>query len=144
MKAKFISGFIAAALIIFFTACSSSRKTIAVEEGWDLLGEKNVNFVKDKDEIAVTSNATYTDIKFQVENKDVIIKDLKVVFQNGDKLAPAIPDVILAGEMSKIIHLSPGGKSIRTIEIKYRSTGSILKGRAKILVFGKRYNPIQY
>ncbi len=144
MRSKLISGFIVAALIVFISACSSSRKTIAIEEGWELLGEKTVNFVKDKDEIAVISNNTYTDIKFQVEKKDILIKDLKVVYQNGDKLSPAIPDIINAGEMSKIIHLSPVGKSIRTIEIKYRSKGSILKGRAKILVFGKRYMPVQY
>lgn len=144
MRVKFISILCAASLIIFFSACSSSRKTIAVEEGWDLIGEKNVNFVKDKDEIAVTSNATYTDLKFEVEKKDIIIKSLKVVFQNGDKLSPAIPDMMAAGETSKIIHLSPGGKSIRSIDIKYRSTGSILKGRGRILVFGKRYAPLQY
>ncbi|MEO5966752.1 MAG: hypothetical protein ABIP68_05605 [Ferruginibacter sp.] len=144
MRSKLISGIVALAFIIFISACTSSRKTIAIEEGWDLIGEKTVNFVKDKDIIDVTTSNTYTDIKFQVEKKDIIIKDLNVVYQNGDKLAPAIPDMITAGEMSKIIHLSPGGKSIRTIEIKYRSKGSILKGRAKILVFGKRYMPVQY
>ena len=144
MRSKLISGIVALAFLIFISACSSSRKTIAIEEGWDLIGEKTVNFVKDKDIIDVTTSNTYTDIKFQVEKKDIIIKDLNVVYQNGDKLAPAIPDMITAGEMSKIIHLSPGGKSIRTIEIKYRSKGSILKGRAKILVFGKRYMPVQY
>ena len=144
MKIKFIHVLVATALILISSACSSSRKTIAIEEGWDLLGEKTINFVKDNDELFVSSNNTYTDIKFQVEKKDIIIKDLKIVYQNGDKLSPAIPDLIKAGEMSKDIHLTDGGKSIRSIEIKYRSTGSILKGRGKILIFGKRYLGYQY
>lgn len=131
-------------LFTFFSvllSCGSSRRTIAVEEGWELLAEQKVNFIRDKDVIDVTSRSTFTGLRFQVEDRDIRISDLKIQFDNGDKLEPAIDDVITAGQSSRFIELAREGRYIRTIEFKYRTTGSILKGRARVLVFGKRYDP---
>lgn len=66
------------------------------------------------------------------------IQELKVVFANLDKLEPAIDEEIQADQYSKIIELGADGKEVRSVEFKYRTTGNLLKGRAKILVFGKR------
>lgn len=124
---------------IILSSCGNSRKTIAIEEGWDLLGESTVNFIRDKDEVKVTSSNRYTAIRFRVEDKNIRLKDLKIVFSSGDRLEPLLDDVIPAGENSRIIELSQEGKNISHIEFKYRSTGSLLSGRAKVLVFGRRY-----
>lgn len=123
--------------IIIAVSCSGT-KTIPVEQGWDLLGERKVNFVRDKDELPVLNSNKYTAIRFRVENKDVHIKDVKIIYPNGDKLSPSIDDDIASGQYSKVIEVSPEGRDIRSIEFSYRSTGSILKGRAKVYVFGKR------
>jgi hypothetical protein len=121
-------------------SCYSTRRSLAIEDGWDLLGEQKVNFVRDKDEIDVRSRGVYTDIRFRVEDREVRINDLKVYFQNGDKLEPAIDFVIGADQESRVIELSRDGRNIDKIEFKYRTTGNILQGRANVLVFGKRYN----
>lgn len=136
---KIFSGLVWLLVATLAISCSSSRKSIAIEEGWDLLGERKVNFVKDKDAITIYNSNGYTAVRFKVEKKDVIIHSLKVVFQNGDVLSPVIDDKILKGEYSRVIELSVEGKNIRSINFKYRSTGSVLKGRGNILVFGRRY-----
>lgn len=120
-------------------SCGSSR-TVAIEEGWEMLAEQKVNFVRDKDEIKVTSRNQFTALKFRVEDKDVRINDLKIYFDNGDKLEPSLDAIIPAGEESKIIELGREGRNIDRIEFKYRSTGNLLDGRANVLVFGKRFN----
>jgi hypothetical protein len=120
-------------------SCGSSR-TVAIEEGWELLSERKVNFVRDKDEIKVTSRNEFTGIKFRVEEKDVRINDLKIYFTNGDKLEPSLDAIIPAGEESKLIELGREGRSIDRLEFKYRSTGNLLDGRANVLVFGKRFS----
>jgi hypothetical protein len=130
--------------VVFFSvasllSCGSSR-TVAIEEGWELLSEQKVNFVRDKDEIKVTSRNEFTAIKFRVEEKDVRINDLKIYFTNGDKLEPSLDAIIPAGEESKLIELGREGRSIDRLEFKYRSTGNLLDGRANVLVFGKRFN----
>jgi hypothetical protein len=128
-----------AALVL--SACGSSRRTFGLEEGWEILGERKVAFLRDKDVMEVTSRNLFTAIRFYVEDKDVRINELKVQFDNGDKMEPALDDVIKAGESSRVIQLAADGRRITAIEFKYRSMGSVLEGRASVVVTGRRYNP---
>lgn len=130
--------------LVFLFSCSSSRRSIAIEEGWEMLGERKVGFVRDKDELTVTSRNLFTAIRFRVEDKDIHLSYLKIYFDNGDKLEPSIDDDIPAGQDSKIIELSRDGRYISKIEFKYRSTGSILEGRANVLVFGRKFDRYRY
>ena len=59
--------------IAFSFSCNSSRRTLAVEDGWDLLGESKANFVRDRDEIPVLNGNRYTAIRFKVEKKDCLL-----------------------------------------------------------------------
>ena len=127
--------------VTLFSSCYSTRRSVAVEEGWELLGENKVNFVRDKDELIVTSRNLFTEIRFRVEDREVRINDLKIHFQNGDKLEPAIDFVVPANQDSRIIELARDGRNISKIEFSYRTTGNILRGRANVIIYGKRYNP---
>jgi hypothetical protein len=126
-------------LLMALNSCGPSRRSIAIEEGWDLLGEQKVNFVRDKDVIEVHSSYKFTAIRFKVEGHDVRLNGLKITFQNGDKLEPSLDDIIAADQYSREIELSADGKFVNTIQFRYRTTGNVLKGRANVLVFGKRY-----
>jgi len=128
-----------AALLSLNLSCGSSRKTLVMEEGWELIGETKVNFIKDKDEVLVDSTKLYTMLRFKVEDREIRLEEVKVYFTNGDKLEPNIAEAIKPAEYSKDIELSYEGKAINKIQFKYRTTGSLLKGRAAILIFGKRY-----
>ncbi len=129
-------------VVAFFMiiSCNSTRKSIAIEEGWELLGEKKVNFVKDVDVIEVHSSNKFTAIRFKIEKREVRLNDLKIYYQNGDKLQPLIDDVVPADQNSRDILLASDGRFITKIEFKYRTIGNIFKGRANLLVFGKRYS----
>lgn len=141
---RIVLKFVLLAAGFIFISCGSSRRTFGLEEGWELLGEKKVNFVRDKDVMEVKSNNRFTAIRFMVEEKDVRLRDLKIEFENGDKMEPALDDVIKAGEQSRVIQLAADGRRITNIEFKYRSMGSILQGRANVVVTGKRFNPYGY
>ena len=131
------------AAIIFLTilnvSCAPPRRSIAIEEGWDLLGEKKVDFVRSTDVIEVHSSYKFTAIRFKVEKHEVRLTGLKITYQNGDKLEPALDEILPADQYSREIELSQDGKFVNKIEFKYRTTGNIFKGRANMLVFGKRY-----
>jgi hypothetical protein len=49
--------------------------------------------------------------------------------------------VVPAGQYSRDIELSAEGRYIDKVSFTYRTTGNLLKGRANVLVFGKRYDP---
>jgi len=122
----------------------ASRKSIAIEEGWDLLAERKVNFVRDVVDMKFTSRSLYTTLKFKVEEKDVRISNLKVYYDNGDKYEPNLDDVIVAGQTSKHIELGKEGRSIIRVQFKYRTVGNLLSGRANVLLFGKKYYRPEY
>lgn len=65
-----------------------------------------------------------------MEIKAIRLTNLKVVYLNGDKAAD---------QYSRDINLGAEGKSIRSVEFQYRTTGNILKGRGDVLLFGKKY-----
>lgn len=129
---------IALSLICLFS-CHSSRRSVGIEEGWELLSEKKVNHVRDKDEIQVKGRTLYTALRFKVEDRDIRLNDLKIYFDNGDKLEPNIDETIPADQYSRVIDLGREGRYIDHIEFKYRSVGSIIKGRASMLVLARKY-----
>ncbi|WP_121355130.1 hypothetical protein [Flavisolibacter nicotianae] len=131
----------AALFTLSLFSCGSSRKVMGLEEGWDLLGEAKVNFIRDKDVITIRQRNMYTAIRFAVEDKDVRISELKIVMNNGDVLQPAINEDIKAGQQSRTIELAADGRILDRIEFKYRSLGGIFSGRATVTVVGRRYDP---
>ena len=127
-------------LLLFLVSCGPSRRSIAIEEGWDLLGELKPDFIRDKDVIEVHSSNKFTDIRFKVEKHEVRLNNLTVFFQNGDRLSPSLDEVIAPDQYSRNIEIATDGKFINKIEFQGRTTGNVLKGRANVIVFGKRYN----
>jgi hypothetical protein len=140
MKKLYIIFPVLLSFFILFSSCRGSR-TLVVEEGWQLLGQDKVNFVRDKDVIDVTSDTKYTAIKFRVEDRDIHLNDLKIYFTNGDKLEPSIDEVVNKDQYSRIIELGKEGRFIDKVEFTFRTTGNILKGRANVIVLGKKYDP---
>src|SRR6266705_7169068 len=117
-------------MILIMASCGPTRRSIAIEQGWDLLGELKADFVRDKDAIEVHSSNKFTDIRFKVEKREIRLNNLTVFYQNGDKLSPALDDIIPADQYSRDIEIAPDGKYIYKIEFKFRTMGNVLKGRA--------------
>ena len=127
-------------LVIISLSCGSTRNSIAVEEGWELLGETKAGFIRETDVINVNSRNQFTAIRFKVDGAEIKLSELGVFFDSGDKLSPAVDETIPAGKESRLIELAADGRTITKIELKYRTVGSIIKKKANILVFGKRYH----
>ena len=127
-------------LVLISFSCGSTRNSIAVEEGWELLGETKAGFIRETDVINVTSRNQFTAVRFKVEGAEIKLSALGVFFENGDKLSPAIDETIPAGQESRLIDLAADGRTITKIEFKYRTVGSVIKKKANILIFGKRYH----
>lgn len=127
-------------VVIVSFSCGSTRNSIAVEEGWELLGETKAGFIRETDVINVNSKNQFTALRFKVEGAQIKLSELDVYFESGDRLSPAVDESIAAGQESRLIELAADGRKITKIELKYRTVGSIIKKKASILVFGKRYS----
>jgi len=104
---------------------------------WELLGQRKVNFGKDRDTIIVTAlEGIFTKIKIRVLYSSIEIFDLKIQFKNGESFDVAIRSTIAAGGESRIIDLPGKNRIIKNVEFIYRSRRPP-SGRATVMLFGK-------
>jgi hypothetical protein len=104
---------------------------------WELLGEKHVAFVGDRDVIKVGRHeGRFRRIKLVVRDNNIHLDRLVVVYGNGD------PDVFeteikLHRGDSRTFDLKGYARSIRRIELFYRSNlKHLFRGEAYVQVFG--------
>jgi hypothetical protein len=104
---------------------------------WNLIGEKKVSFLVDRDVIHVTGNDNYRQIKLKIKDGPVHILDMDVHFENGDKFDVAIKQKFANGGESRVIDLPGGSRNIKKIEFWYETRG-FAKGRGRVQVWGRR------
>ena len=124
--------FVSVVALVSFTTIESNGF-----QQWNLIGEKKVSFLVDRDVIHVTGNDSYGQIKLKVKDGPVHILDMDVHFENGDKFDVAIKQRIPQGGESRVIDLPGGSRSIKKIEFWYETKG-FRKGRGRVEVWGKR------
>ena len=124
--------FVAAVALLSFT-------TIEINgfQQWNLIGEKKVSFIVDRDVIHVTGNDNYRQLKLKVKDGPVHILDMDVHFENGDKFDVSIRQRISQGGESRVIDLPGGSRNIKKIEFWYETKG-LIKGKGRVQVWGKR------
>lgn len=126
------------ALICTVLLGSLSVAGAASAQKWELLGEKEVGFRADRDVISVgRKEGRYEKLQLRVENNDIEILDLKVVYGNGDVQDIRVRSKIRAGSETRPLDLTGDrGRFIKQIEIAYKTDGRRRDGRAIVKVFG--------
>jgi len=103
------------------------------------LGERAVDFHADHDVIPVGAyDGWFKDIMFWVERNNVELFNLVVTYGNGEREKIATRLVFDEGTRSRVIHLEGGKRRIRNIAFTYRTVGTWLQGRARVVVYGIR------
>jgi hypothetical protein len=107
----------------------------AVQENWELLGEKKVDRRVDRDVIPVgRKEGRFNKIRLEVKDNDVEIQDLKVFFHRGAPQDVAVRERIREGGRTRAIDLIGDDRVIDRIELVYRTRG---RGeRATVAVYG--------
>ncbi|MEW5962277.1 MAG: DUF2541 domain-containing protein [Pseudomonadota bacterium] len=108
-----------------------------VTAGGDVLfGTQKVGFGVDRDVIRVGANVGKFDrIRLRVLDNDIFIKELKVVYANGDPDTIAVNAEIKQNSRTEWLPLK-GDRFINEIQMNYRSKPSF-KGQARIEVLGE-------
>ena len=107
-----------------------------IADRWDELGCKKVGFIRDRDVIPVgRQEGRFRAIRLRVADNKVHMMDLKVVYANGGPDDIPVREEIAAGAQTRPLDLKGERRSIRQIEMVYRSRPS-LRGRATVCVDG--------
>jgi hypothetical protein len=113
----------------------SSGFTLAKK--WVLIGQKEANYGRDRDVLKVKGNDIYTAVKIKVVDAGLDMMDFDIVFENGERMNVPIQKNFRQGEESRVIDLRGNRRRIDRIEFLYDTKG-ILRGKANVLVFGRR------
>jgi hypothetical protein len=122
------------------TGCGGgSRNQGGPPPGWVFLGERRVDFGADRDVLPVTrAKGEYKRVMLRIKENGVEVLDLKIHFANGGTQDVAIRRFIPKGDATRAIDLNGGKRTIRKIDMIYRTGGKLKKGRALVRLFGLR------
>jgi len=127
--------------LVYRTRGRGERATVAVygekavQEDWELLGEKKVDRRVDRDTIKVgRKEGRFEKIALEVKDNDVEILDIKVFFHRGPPQDVRVRERIREGKRTRPIDLIGDDRIIDRIELVYRTRG---RGeRATVAVYG--------
>jgi len=116
---------------------SACRYSLSQEGDWENLGMRKVNMAADRDEIVLkASDGFYTKLKLKVLDAPILLRNVKVVFGNGEFKNVRFNKKIPAGTESRAIDF-PGNKRIIKKVILNYTTVAKHKGKATVIVLGK-------
>ena len=123
-------------LIMSFNNCTTTVIALEQNHTWQKIGQRTVNIKADHDEIMVTaSEGKFTKLKFKVLKAPIHVKNIKIVFGNGESKNVNINTKIPAVTESRIVDLPGNKRVIRKIVMNYKSIPG--KGRAVVVVYGR-------
>lgn len=106
------------------------------EDNWELLGSREVAFKDESDTIEVTAKeGRFVAIQFKVEDGNLEMYDIKVVFGNDESYSPEVKHEFKEGSRSRQIDLPGEARVIRKVEFWYKSR--LREGKATVNLYGK-------
>ncbi len=121
-------------------AIPSPAVMISDKTGWHKIGERNVDLVKDRDEISVIGADRFSSIKFMVTEASIDLNDLEVYYESGDKQNIQVRNPVMAGTESKVIDLNGGERSLKKIVFIYKTLPNQKSEKAHVEVWGLKTN----
>lgn len=108
--------------------------------GWHKIGERRVDFVKDRDEILVIVADRFSAIKFMVTEASIDLLDLEVYYESGDRQDIQVRNPIRAGSESRVIDLNGGERSLKKIVFLYKTFPNQREEKAHVEIWGLKTN----
>ena len=119
---------------ILLSSCMSGP---AVPKDAVVLGERTVAFKADHDVIQVGAyEGFFRSLFFVVEKNDIQIFNLVVTYGNGEREKLDTRLNFTADSRSRSITFDGGKRRIRTIAFTYKTVGSWVDGRARVVAYG--------
>ncbi len=109
----------------------------AMASDWKKLGERRVSFASEEDVIHVSAlRGKFDSIAFHVEKAPIFMKNIRVVYGNGQSQNIHINRRLHQGKRSIPYRLLSGDRIINKIEMDYRTAAGGHKW-AEVSVYGK-------
>ena len=127
---------------LYGTASAQQTTVVSADtSGWYKIGQANVDFKRDRDEIVVLGADRFKSIKLKVINEPIDLKDLEIYYESGNKQNVKINASLKAAGESEVIDLEGGEqRSIKKIVFVYKTVANSMDVKAYIEVWGLKTN----
>jgi hypothetical protein len=116
------------------------RHSAVRADDWQLLGRRRVGADAERDVIEVgVREGVFDAIRIEVQEGEVEIYNLRIVFGNGLSWSPETRVPIDEGSRGRVIDLPGEARIIRRVEFWYRSQHR--RGDATVAVYGRQFHP---
>ena len=108
--------------------------------GWHKIGETNVDFQKDRDEVSVIGADRFASLKFKMKDAPIDLMDVKVYYEDGDVQSVNVNSAIKMNGESRVIDLKGGERSIKKIAFVYKTKPNIKDKKGHLVIYGLKTN----
>ncbi len=105
--------------------------------GWTQLGSREVSYRSERDVISAAGEGLFRRVMIVVDDADLELFDVKVVFANGEVFSPETKLYFKEDSRTRVIDLPGEARAIRRIEFAYRSVQGGGDGKAEVHVYGQ-------
>jgi hypothetical protein len=140
---KKVLSIILLAIAGIYGTASAQQTTVVSKDtsGWYKIGQANVDFKRDRDEIVVLGADKFKSIKLKVINAPIELKDLEIYYESGNRQDVKINASLKAAGESEVIDLEGGEqRSIKKIVFVYKTVANNMDVKAYIEVWGLKTN----
>lgn len=132
MKKYITSGILSLCLLL------SGLASAAQAQGrWELLGQRQVDFRNDHDQIEVgRSEGRFKQLQVRVKDAPIEVSNMVVTFANDQTFSPKIRHRFSEGSGTRVIDLPGDRRTIKRIDFNYRSI-SRREGRGTVEVLAR-------
>lgn len=137
MKALKLIGLSMALLVGSMVYAGSHAAKGPVGDGWEKLGTKVVDMKADHDVLMVTHHeGFYKKVKFVIRKAPIYLKNINIIFGNGENKNVVFNKRFNAGTTTRIIDLPGNKRIIKKIKFNYKTINNG-KGKAVLVAWGK-------
>lgn len=102
---------------------------------WELLGQRQVGFVVDRDTVSGRGQGRFSVIRICVANNAVQFREVEVVFANGERQQLPMNAFLRPGSCSQNLDLRGEARRIDQVNLAYNSLPNF-RGQATVSVYG--------
>lgn len=127
---------------LYGTASAQQTTVVSADtSGWYKIGQANVDFKRDRDEIVILGADRFKSIKLKVINTPIDLKDLEIYYESGNKQDVKINVSLKAAGESQVIDLEKGEqRSIKKLVIVYKTPANNMDVKGYVEVWGLKTN----
>lgn len=121
-------------MCVLFVAAGSMA--LSTQKEWVKLGEKDVDFSVDHDNIGAESKGAIREIHLRVTNAPIKFKKVVINYKDGEKQSLEYLEDVKVGDESRSITIGGDGHVIKSVDFWYE-TDTLGGKKAKVAIYGR-------